>query len=454
MTGGERMRDHLVFLDGVTGYLGRWTLFWLLDELPDERFAVLIRPETRGAGGAADAGRRLDAVLESIGMASERHRITPVAGDLSTPLFGNPEAVAALRAPVWMHIAGDVRFVKLGTRRSSERNRGQTATFLDAARRAGGVPTTVCHTSTFYAFERVGTPRDRYTVPEDFLDPGEMQHHNGYGASKLEAETLLREEVRAGALPFKLLVFRPDVIAHHIPAPAVARRNPGLLVDDFRVMFGLLAALMGRPEGASAGGAVAGAVGGSAGRYLPVDSATPLYASDVDSTTRAMANLAVLFGDGGLPLDGGYRVFNLANRWQPLTCGDLRAICAALDPAATAAVRHVSLEEFRTTVRPRLSAEERLYYTTFIEPFVGYLNRPRTDPRTANVDAVLGEDWHLLHPGHGRDARAWLAGGVRAALGQRCAAGAAAPAAAPTPAPYPPPYPPPLPVAGPAGARP
>jgi nucleoside-diphosphate-sugar epimerase len=404
--------DHIAFLDGVTGYLGRWTLFWLLDELPDERVAVLIRPSGRGAGADPDVRHRLDQVLASIGMSSERHRVTPVAGDLGTPLFGNPEAVDSLRAPVWMHIAGDVRFKKLGTQTSSVINRDHTATFLDAASRARCRPGTVCHTSTFYAFEKAGPPEATFTVPEDFLDPAEMQHHNAYGLSKLEAETLLRDEVRRGSLPFTVLIFRPDIIAHHVPAPAVARRNPGLLVDDFRVMYGLLASLAG--------------LDGQPFGYLPLDASTRLYTSDVDSVTRAMAHLALLYGDGSLDAPGGYRIFNLVNRWHPLTCADLKSICAEIAPQATASVRHFSPAEFREAVWPRLSPAERLYYSTFVEPFAGYLSRPRTDPCTEHADSVLGEDWHLLHPRHGKDVRAWMRLGAQRALEQRFGAPAAA----------------------------
>jgi hypothetical protein len=232
-----------------------------------------------------------------------------------------------------------------------------------------------------------------------------------------------------------MLLFRPDNISHNAPAADVARRNPGLLVDHRRVLFGLLAARMGHPGGGFPGGTGPGAAIERAGRYLPLDAATRLYLSDADSVTRAMASLAVLFGDGALrhELDAGYRVFNLANRWQTVTCADLRAVCAALDPAATAGVHHVTPEVFRETVRPRLSAAERLYHSTFIEPFAGYLNRPRTDPQTENVDAVLGPDWHRLHPAHGRDARAWLAAGLRQAFDRRLPAGARDGEASPAP---------------------
>jgi hypothetical protein len=418
---GDRVPDHAVFLDGVTGYVGQWTLFWLLEELPGERVAVLIRPSSRGADAEHDVRRRLEQVLRSIGMEAERHRVTAIPGDLDAPLFGNPEAVDALRAPTWMHIAADVRFKKLGARRHSATNRDHTVGFVETARHARYAPGTVCHTSTFYTFEKAGPPHARYEVPEEFHDPAQMQHHNAYGLSKLEAETYLRDEVRSGALPFTLLVFRPDIVAHHIPVAEVARRNPGLLIDDFRVMYGLVAALAGYGDFGLAGNRRPG--GGlpdqRVWKYLPMDGETQVYSSDVDSIARAMAHLAILYGAGALTAEKSYRIFNLVNRWRPLRCADLRKICAEVDPEAAEAVQTVSPDAFYQTILPGLPAAARMYFTTFVEPFVGYLNRPSTDAATHNVDAALGEDWHNLHPRHGIDLRAWFKAGMQQAMERR-----------------------------------
>lgn len=407
--------SHSAFLDGVTGYIGRWALFWYLEELPDERVAVLIRPRGRGARAQEDAERRADQILDSIGMGAERHRVTVIPGDLEEPLFGNPEAIQNLRADTWLHIAGDVRFKKLGDRSSLTRNRDYTSNFIETAKSVPFVPRTVCHTSTFYVYEKSGSPRATYRVPEEFHDPGEMEHHNAYGYSKLEAEVYLQEQLRCGTLPFGLLIFRPDIVMHHIPVREVERRNPGLLTDDFKVVFELLAALIGQAKVHLPGLPSMT----SPLEYVPVTNDTVLYTSDVDSVARAMMYLATLSAGDGLDLENGYRIFHLVNRWQPMTCGFLREVCEAIAPETVNKVQTVNPDEFNATILPRLSWLERMYYSTFIEPFAGYLTRPRTDAVTDNVDAVLGQDWHNLHPRHGIDLGTWVKAGAQQALQKR-----------------------------------
>jgi nucleoside-diphosphate-sugar epimerase len=399
---------HAVFMDGVTGYLGRWTLFWLLEELPDERIAVLIRPRSRGSAAQDEVEQRLCDVLEAIGKQTDRERVSVIAGDLALPSLGNPAVLDDLRATVWMHVAGDVRFRPLGDTKVSTANRDQTASFVEAARAARHPPRAVCHTSTFYVHAKRGMASDVFQVPEEFLEPGEMEHDNAYGDSKLQAETYLAEQVRGGGLPFRVLVFRPDIVAHHIPVAEVSRHRPGLVVDDYKMIFQLLSALVGSPGRGSVG----------ALKYLPADLHTRVYASDVDSIARAMAQLMVLSGDGGAGFGARdtYRVYNLVNRWQPLSVGMLRDACVSIGGAATHTVEVVPAERFRSQLLPGLPAAERLRYSALVEPFDAYLTRPTTEASTSNVDGVLGPAWHNLHPEHGRDVTPWFQAGVRAAF--------------------------------------
>ncbi|MDX2272695.1 MAG: SDR family oxidoreductase [Cyanobacteriota bacterium] len=408
MTAGR----HIVFMDGVTGYLGRWTLFWFLTELPDERVAVLIRPQEKGEKAQADAQRRLLKVLDSIGLASQRERVTVIPGELSSPYLGNPEAMGSLQADCWLHMAGDVTFKKLGDKTSLVTNLDYTVNFIETAAATQHIPRTVCHTSTFYVFEKAGDPDGEYTVPEAFHDLAEMDHHNAYGYSKLKAETYLQSLVESGSLPFNLLIFRPDIIMHHIPVKEVSAYNPGLITDDFKVVYQLMAAMLGRtkiklPNGPTINSPL---------KYIPVNENTVLNISDADSVTKAMMQLAVLFGDGGMTPDLGYQIFHLVNRWRPIPIRFIRELCEATEPDKAKLVTQVTPDQFKKDILPKLSMMDKIYYTNLIEPFVGYMNRARTHALTDHVDALLGENWHHLHPDHGVDLADWLERGARQAL--------------------------------------
>lgn len=404
--------QHLVFMDGVTGYLGRWTLFWYLEELREERIAVLIRPGKKGDRAKQDAQSRLDAVLASIGKSSERHRVTAIPGELNSPFFGNRDAIESMAADAWIHMAGDITFKKLGDKSSLVTNRDYTVNFIEAARKTRFVPRTVCHTSTFYVFEKANHPDEEFSVPEEFHDPSAMEHHNAYGYSKLEAENYLHSLVKAGSLPFNLLVFRPDIIMHHIPVQEVALHNPGLITDDFKVIFQLLAAYIGKTKVKIPGGPSFD----NPLRYIPVGMDTVLNISDVDSVTKAMMQLAVLFGDGGLAPEDGYQIFHLVNRWQPMPVRFLRDLSNSSEPELSGRIQHVEPAHFKAEILPKLSWMEKLYYSNFVEPFIGYMNRARTNAATDNVDNLLGEDWHNLHPSHQVNLGQWLEAGVRQAI--------------------------------------
>jgi hypothetical protein len=405
-------QQHVAFLDGVTGFVGRWTLFWFLETLPQARVAVLIRPKGRGSKVQEEVDIRLDQVLQSIGMAAERHRVTAIAGELKSPHFGCPDQIHELKADCWIHIAGDVTYKKLGDKRSSITNRDYTRNFMETAKQVKYIPRTVCHTSTFYVFERADQPDGEFHVAEEFHDPGEMVHHNAYGFSKLEAETYLQEEVEAGALPFNLLIFRPDIVMHHIPVKEVAARNPGLIVDDFKVGYQLFAALVGKAKLKIPGGPTLNLPL----KYFPVHEDSIAYMSDIDTIARSMMRLTHLFGEGGAePENGSYSIFHLVNRWRPLKNRYFRELTLAVDPERALKVELVTPEAFREEILPNLPWAERMYYSSLVDPFIGYMHRATTHPSTIHVDALLGEDWHNLHPHHQVDIDRWLvSGGLQA----------------------------------------
>lgn len=405
-------KPYIAFLDGITGFLGRWTLFWYLEQLPDEQIAVLIRPQKLGDKAQADVDHRLDLVLASIGMSSQRHRVKAIPGNLNTPLFGNADALNELQADCWFHLAGDVTFKKLGDKRSLSTNLDYTVNFIDAAAQAQYKPRTVCHTSTFYVFEKANDPDGDYVVPEAFHDPAQMEHHNAYGYSKLKAESYLKSLVDSEELPFDLLVFRPDIIMHHIPVEEVAAHNPGLIVDDFKVVYQLLAAVTGRlqikiPNGPSMRKPL---------KYLPVHFESVLNISDVDSVTKAMMQIAVLHSDGGIKPEEGSKIFQFVNRWQPIPISFIYNLAKEVIPEILEHIELVTISEYQETIFPNLGWSEQFYYGSLIDPFLGYIHRAKTHAITANVDELLGDDWHQFHPSHGVDQAAWLQQGAEKAI--------------------------------------
>ncbi len=406
-------KSHIAFLDGVTGYLGRWTLFWLLAETTDATVAVLIRPKEGGDKAMASAQNRLLTVLDTIGMRSQAHRVQVIPGDLSEPFFGNRTLVENMRADAWIHMAGDVRFKKLGDTSLTKQNRDHTIHFVETARQTAHPPQVLCHTSTFYVFEQQGTPEDTFYVPEDFHDPAKMHHHNAYGFSKMEAETYIHEQIKTGALPFRVVVLRPDIIMHHIPLPEITQYRPGLLVDDYKVVFQLAAAVLGKTEVKLQNGPTVD----QPLQFIPCGLGTQMNVSDVDTVTRAMAQIAIIHGGHISDIDQ-YRVYHLANRWQSIEVSYFRHLFAKVNPAAAEHLRYMDVDQFKREVWPKLTFGEQIYYHNYIFPFEGYMNRPRTIPITANVDALLGPDWHLLNPVHGLDFEAWVTEGFRHALAQ------------------------------------
>lgn len=401
-------KPYIAFLDGVTGFLGRWTLFWYLEQLQEENIAVLIRPQKLGDKAQADVDQRLDQILAGIGMSSERHRVTAIPGNLNSPFLGNAEALNALQADCWFHIAGDVTFKKLGDKRSLSTNVDYTINFVEAAAQVPYTPQTVCHTSTFYVFEKANDPSGEYVVPEAFHDPAEMDHHNAYGYSKLKAESYLKSLVEAEDLPFDLLVFRPDIIMHHIPVEEVVTRNPGLIVDDFKVVYQLLAAVTGQmqikiPNGPTIKKPL---------KYLPVCLDSVLNISDVDSVTKAMMQVAVLASDQSYKTEHGFKIFQFVNRWQPISTQFIRNLVKEVTPDVLANIELVSIQEYQEKIVPSLSWAEQFYYGNLIDPFLGYMHRATTHAITANVDELLGEDWHNFHPRHNVNQAEWLTKGA------------------------------------------
>ena len=195
-----RSREHAVFLDGVTGYLGRWTLFWLLEELPDERIAVLIRPRSRGGAARSDLEQRLDDALRCIGKQSERDRISVMPGDLALPSFGNPALLQDLRAAVWVHLAGDVRFKPLGGHNRIE-HQPRPDHELPSRRRPDGNPpaeSRLPHLDVLRPRERVAA--ERHQVPK-ISRPEAMEHDNASAIPTPGRDVPPRQVLITGGLP-------------------------------------------------------------------------------------------------------------------------------------------------------------------------------------------------------------------------------------------------------------
>jgi long-chain acyl-CoA synthetase len=199
----QRNDDSAILLTGATGFLGGEVLARLLS---DERRPVyaLIR-----ADGRADAQRRLNRVIDSLGLDREAvgGRAVAVAGDVTEPLLGldtRTRAELAERTGRIIHCAASVSFT-LGLDESRRINLGGTSRMLDLAEfcaRVGGGLDSFVHVSTAYVAGRHPQP-----FSESDLDRGQ-EFRNPYERSKFEAELAVAE--RAATLPVQ--VVRPSIV--------------------------------------------------------------------------------------------------------------------------------------------------------------------------------------------------------------------------------------------------
>jgi thioester reductase-like protein len=190
-----------VFLTGATGYIGMSLLQkWL--ESSEARLVLLVR-EKHGE----DPEKRIKKELEALCTAADAARFSPrievVSGDVSFDRFGLDEGryrELASRVSHIIHCAAAARF-DLSIEDARKTNVGGTRNILDfgsacrALRRIDYVGT------AYVAGKRKGIIR------EDELDEGQ-EHNNTYERSKMEAEKLVRESMRA--LP--IAISRPSIV--------------------------------------------------------------------------------------------------------------------------------------------------------------------------------------------------------------------------------------------------
>jgi thioester reductase-like protein len=193
--------ESAILLTGATGFLGGEVLARLLERGERPVYALIRAPSEEAAR------ERLSGVLESLGLESEEHRVTAVAGDVTEPLLGldtrRRAALAEFTGRI-VHCAASVSFT-LGLDESREINVVGTRRMLDLAEfcaRVGGGLDSFVHVSTAY----VGG-----THPEPFcesdLEVGQG-FRNAYEQSKFEAEVEVAQ--RAATLPVQ--VVRPSIV--------------------------------------------------------------------------------------------------------------------------------------------------------------------------------------------------------------------------------------------------
>jgi thioester reductase-like protein len=188
-----------LLLTGSTGALGAELLSCLAANRPDDRLFVPLR-----AWGQADFAARSFSLLASLDE-DVRHRVTPVAGDVTDDQLGLGDQFAPLAAQIdeTFHAAACTRF-DVGVEEAAAHNIGGTRRVLSLARAAqrAGRSGRFHYVSTAYvAGRRTGA------VSENDLDCGQG-FFNAYEWSKFRAET----DVRAAAKDLPVTIYRPSVV--------------------------------------------------------------------------------------------------------------------------------------------------------------------------------------------------------------------------------------------------
>jgi thioester reductase-like protein len=188
-------------ITGGTGSLGREIIPRIAAADPGARLCVLVR-----AAGRAHIDQRLDELdryVQTYWGHSVRHRITPLAGDVSFPRLGLDAATYDALAARVTHIVHAAATIRLHEPLDEARriNVAGTREVLRLAERSPRLQR-LAHVSTAYvAGDRTGRIREEELLAgQRFL--------NSYERSKCEAEALLRK--RRASVP--VTVFRPSII--------------------------------------------------------------------------------------------------------------------------------------------------------------------------------------------------------------------------------------------------
>lgn len=197
----------MIFLTGITGFLGKEILGRLLLLYPDEDFAVIVRSDSDSNAEL----RAQEALLELAGSEFVRkhgHRIKTIRGDLSCENFGlSPTDFSELSKQITAiyHCAAST-VLNQPIDKARQANVGSTAQVIDLARLAyhyRKTPVWFHHVSTAY----VAGDTDR-TVNANELNLN-RRFRNSYEQSKAESEALVRS-LNADEIPY--CIYRPSII--------------------------------------------------------------------------------------------------------------------------------------------------------------------------------------------------------------------------------------------------
>jgi thioester reductase-like protein len=188
-----------LLLTGSTGALGAELLSCLAARRPADRIYVLLR-----AGSPDEFTSRAWTLLGTLDE-DVRHRVTPIAGDVTADQLGLGNQYDALAPEIdeIFHAAACTRF-DVGVEEAASHNIGGTKRVLDLARSAqkAGRSGRFHYVSTAYV-----SGRRAGAVSEHDLDCGQ-EFFNAYEWSKLRAECAVRDAGRD--LP--VTIYRPSVV--------------------------------------------------------------------------------------------------------------------------------------------------------------------------------------------------------------------------------------------------
>ncbi|KAK5578657.1 hypothetical protein RB653_008330 [Dictyostelium firmibasis] len=201
-----------VFITGVTGYLGTFLLFNLLENnVKVEKVYCLIR----NVKNEEEGFKLVERIFEKaciIGMNEKiREKVVPVCGDLSKPYFGvSSETFKMLCSSIDMVIHnGAIVNMAYPYANMKSTNVSSTRDILRLCTTGGRHFKKLVYVSTVGVFFGNGDDKiDESTPPSTFF----LDHGNGYNQTKLISDILVRE---AASLGLPTMIFRPGTIFSH-----------------------------------------------------------------------------------------------------------------------------------------------------------------------------------------------------------------------------------------------